>query len=342
MKDYLINLNHKIKEALVRLEKNRGKCLIVVNKDNILKGTITDGDVRRALLVGADINSSIKRYIRTKPYFIKDFKSKLKTNELEKGTEQEIIKKTKNEHIDIIPIVDKNKKVIDIIFSKELNKLSLNKKLKNISTLIMAGGKGLRLQPFTNYFPKPLTPVNDKTATETIIDAFSKYGIKKFFISLNYKKNLIKSYLRENKIPNLHFIEEKKELGTAGPISLLKGKVKNDFFVINCDTIVSLNLEKFYDFHKKNNFKISLVAASKKFTLSYGSCKINKKGELKVIKEKPSINYLANIGLYLLKPEITKLIPKNKTFEMDTLIKKVNKVGGRVGVFLLTKKAGKI
>jgi dTDP-glucose pyrophosphorylase/CBS domain-containing protein len=333
MKNYLLNLNHKIKEALLRLEKNNGKCLIVVDKDNLLKGTITDGDVRRALLIGADINSSIKKYIRTKPYFIKNFKSQFNTDTLERGTKLEILKKTKNTHIDIIPVVDKNKKVVDLIFSKELNKFSLNKKLKNISTLIMAGGKGLRLQPFTNYFPKPLTPVNDKTAIEIIIDAFSKYDIKKFFISLNYKKNLIKSYLRENKIPNLHFIEEKKELGTAGPISLLKGKVKSDFFVINCDTIVSLNLEKFYDFHKKNNFKISLVAASKKFTLSYGSCKIKKNGELKIIEEKPSINYLANIGLYLLKPEIVRLIPKNSSFEMDTLIKKVNKAGGRVGVF---------
>ena len=206
----------------------------------------------------------------------------------------------------------------------------------------MAGGKGVRLKPFTNYFPKPLTPVNDKTATETIIDAFSEYGIKKFFISLNYKKNLIKSYLKENKIPNLHFLEEKKELGTAGPISMLKGKIKSDFFVINCDTIVSLNLEKFYDFHKKNNFKISLVAASKKFTLAYGSCKIKRKnGELKVIEEKPSMNYLANIGLYLLKPEITKIIPKNKSFEMDTLIKKVKKSGGRVGVFPINAESWK-
>ena len=154
---------------------------------------------------------------------------------------------------------------------------------------------------------------------------------------------MIKSYLKENKIPNLHFLEEKKELGTAGPISMLKGKIKSDFFVINCDTIVSLNLEKFYDFHKKNNFKISLVAASKKFTLAYGSCKIKRKnGELKVIEEKPSMNYLANIGLYLLKSEITKkIIPKNKSFEMDTLIKKVKKSGGRVGVFPINAESWK-
>lgn len=342
MKNYLCNLDFKIKEALIRLEKNQGKCLIVVDKDNILKGTLTDGDVRRALLIGADINSSIKKYIRKKPYYIKNLKFKSKNDTYEGKAGQEIIKKIKNDHIDVIPVVDKNRKVKDLIFSKNLNKISLNKKLKNISTLIMAGGKGVRLQPFTNYFPKPLTPVNGTTATETIINAFSNYGIKKFFISLNYKKNLIKSYLRENKIPNLHFIEEKKELGTAGPISMLKGKIKNDFFVINCDTIVSLNLEKFYDFHKKNNFKISLVAASKKFTLAYGSCKIKKKnGELRLIEEKPSMNYLANIGLYLFKPEVIKLIPQNKSFEMDSLIKKVKKTGGRVGVFPINEESWK-
>ena len=342
MKSYLLNLNNKIKEALIRLEKNQGKCLIVVDKNNILKGTLTDGDVRRALLVGADINSSIKRYIRKNPYFIKNLKSKIKTHQFEGRARQEIIKKTKNDHIDIIPVTDKNKKVRDLIFSKDLNKISLNNKLKHIPTLIMAGGKGVRLQPFTNYFPKPLTPVNDKTATETIIDSFSKYGIKKFYLSLNYKKNLIKSYLKENKIPNLHFLEEKKELGTAGPISMLKGKIKSDFFVINCDTIVSLNLEKFYDFHKKNNFKISLVAASKNFTLAYGSCKIKKNnGELKEIDEKPSMNYLANIGLYLFKPEIIKHVPKNKLFEMDSLIKKVKISGGKIGVFPINEESWK-
>ena len=157
--------------------------------------------------------------------------------------------------------------------------------------------------------------------------------VKKFYFSLNYKKNLNKSYLKENKISNLHFLEEKKFLGTAGAIGMLKGKIKDDFFIINCDTMVSTNFEKFYDHHKKNNYKITLVVAAKKFKLSYGSCQITKKGQLKKILEKPSANYLVNVGLYLFKPEVINLIPKNEFLEMDTLIKKVKQRGGKIGVF---------
>ena len=117
----------------------------------------------------------------------------------------------------------------------------------------MAGGKGTRLK-LLQIFPKPLTPVEDKTASEHIIDSFSNYGVKKFFMSLNYKKNLVKSYFRENKVENLNFLDEKKFFD-SGSIRMLKGKVKHDFFIINCDTIVSINLDKFYDYHKKNDYR---------------------------------------------------------------------------------------
>ena len=118
---------------------------------------------------------------------------------------------------------------------------------------------------------------------------------------------------------------------------MLKNKVKSDFFVINCDTILSMNLEKFYDYHKKNNYKITLVAASKDFQLSYGSCEIKRNGELRKISEKPSTNYLVSVGLYLFKPEVINLVPKNKFFEMDVLIKKVKQRGGKIGVFPISE-----
>ena len=336
MKKFLLNLNKNIKDALFQLEQIDTKCLIIVDVKNNLKGTLTDGDVRRALLKGADINMSVKEYIRKKPLFIKINNSLniiKNKKDIEKKITKEFLKKIKKNHIDVIPIIDKKNFVIDVIPVTNVQNSSHNERLTKVPALIMAGGKGTRLKPFTNYFPKPLTPVKDKTAIETIIDSFSIFGIKEFYISLNYKKNLIKSYLKESKILGLKFIEEKTPLGTAGSISMLKGKISSDFFVINCDSIIQIDLKKFYEFHKSKNFQISLVAATKNFKLSYGSCEINKNGELKKIVEKPKMNFLVNTGLYLFKSDVINLIPKNKFFEMDFLIKKVKQKGGKVGVF---------
>ena len=336
MKKFLLNLNKNIKDALFQLEQIDTKCLIIVDIKNNLKGTLTDGDVRRALLKGADINMSVKEYIRKKPLFIKINNSLniiKNKKDIEKKITKKFLKKIKKNHIDVIPIIDKKNFVIDVIPVTNVQNSSHNERLTKVPALIMAGGKGTRLKPFTNYFPKPLTPVKDKTAIETIIDSFSTFGIKEFYISLNYKKNLIKSYLKESKILGLKFIEEKTPLGTAGSISMLKGKISSDFFVINCDSIIQIDLKKFYEFHKSKNFQISLVAATKNFKLSYGSCEINKNGELKKIVEKPKMNFLVNTGLYLFKPDVINLIPKNKFFEMDFLIKKVKQKGGKVGVF---------
>ena len=275
MKNFLIELNSSIRDSLLQLEKNTEKCLVVVDSNNILKGTLTDGDIRRAMLRGSDINSKISKYMKKKPFY---FKSKNFTK-----SSDDVNKIIKDKHIDVIPLVDSNHKVVEIILNKNFIKYLENDKiLKNIPALIMAGGEGKRLKQFTNYFPKPLVPIENSTATEHIINSFKKYGIKNFFMSLNYKKNLIKSYFRENKIKNLHFLEEPKALGTAGSIGMLKGKIKNDFFIINCDTILSINLEYFYDYHKKNNYSITLVAAAKNFKLSYGSCEVKKNGQLKI------------------------------------------------------------
>ena len=202
----------------------------------------------------------------------------------------------------------------------------------------MAGGRGKRLKQFSNYFPKPLFPVGDITAVEYIMNNFSKYGVKKFFLSLHYKKNLIKSYLKENNYKNIKYIEEKIPLGTAGCLGLIKGKIKDDFFLINCDSILSINLEKFYEFHKRNNFQITMVAASKNFKISYGACEINKKnGHLIRIKEKPNFNYLVSTGLYLIKPKVINKVIKNKPIEMDILIKKIKNKGGKIGVFPISE-----
>ena len=335
MKNYLLNFNKSIKESLFQLEKNNEKCLLIVDSNNVLKGTLTDGDIRRAILNGANSTSRISKYVKKNPAYLKYKEiSKDELNFKKNKKIQNLIKKIKDDNIDIIPVLDEFFKVKKILYKKDFKKFFERKELiKKIPVVIMAGGRGERLKEFTNYFPKPLVPVENSTAIEYIINLFKSFGVSKFFVTLNYKKNLIKSYLKENKLKNINFIEEKSYLGTAGSISMLKEKINSDFFIINCDTILKINLTKFYEYHKKNNYDLTIVTAMKNYAFPYGSCEIKKNMQLKKIIEKPSFSSLANVGLYLCKPKIIKLIKKNVPYGMDQLIKKINKTKGKVGVF---------
>lgn len=330
MKNLIIPQSISIKQSLNHLEKNKEKCLLVVSKKRILVGTLNDGDIRRAIIKGANVDSKIKNYVQKKPFYL--FKDDLK-NKKDYEISNLIEKKRKN-HIDVIPILDKNKKIIDILSlrKKNINRGS-NKLLRKVPLVIMAGGKGSRLKPFTDIFPKALIPINNVPAVEHIINHFRKNNVTNIFLTLNYKKELIKSYFADKKSFKLKYIEEKKELDTAGAIGLLKNKIKSDFFICNCDTLSKINIEKFFEYHSKGKFDITLVAAAKKHSLSYGSCKLDGKGNLKKIIEKPFTNHLVNIGLYLLKPSIITMVSGKETISMDQLITKAKKRKKKIGVF---------
>ena len=323
---YLINLNRTIKDALFRLEKNKQKCLIVVDKNQKFYGTLTDGDVRRAILNNSNVHNTIKSYVKKKPVVIRevDYK-KLSSNDIDK-----LFKKFKNSKIDLIPVINEKKRVIHLIDS-EAKKTQLNK----IPLVLMAGGKGVRLKPFTDIFPKPLIPVNNIPAAEQIVNSFRENGVNKIFFSVNFKKDLIKSYFKD-KPYKINYIEEKKSLGTVGSLSNLK-QVNSDFFVSNCDTILNINHKDFFDYHKRNNFFISIVVATKNFKLPYGSCELDKRGLLKKITEKPNTNYLVNTGLYLMNSNVIKFIKKNSFMNMDQLIKILKNKKKRIGVYPISE-----
>ena len=323
---YLINLNRTIKDALFRLEKNKQKCLIVVDKNQKFYGTLTDGDVRRAILNNSNVHNTIKSYVKKKPVVIRevDYK-KLSSNDIDK-----LFKKFKNSKIDLIPVINEKKRVIHLIDS-EAKKTQLNK----IPLVLMAGGKGVRLKPFTDIFPKPLIPVNNIPAAEQIVNSFRENGVNKIFFSVNFKKDLIKSYFKD-KPYKINYIEEKKSLGTVGSLSNLK-QVNSDFFLSNCDTILNINHKDFFDYHKRNNFFISIVVATKNFKLPYGSCELDKRGLLKKITEKPNTNYLVNTGLYLMNSNVIKFIKKNSFMNMDQLIKILKNKKKRIGVYPISE-----
>ena len=330
MNIYKISPTKKIKDALEAIGKFGQNCLIVVDKKNNLLGTLSDGDLRKALLSKKGLDDNIKNVYHKKPVYL------VENNFDKKDAEKKLIK----QNLDIIPIINKTKKVVDIIYWSKI----FGKKSKDISldipTLIMAGGKGTRLKPFTDILPKPLIPLNEKPVINHIIDNFLQFGIKNFFISINKNSHqIMKSYFAQiKKRYKIKFLEETIPLGTAGCLKFIKS-IKKDFFVTNCDVIFDIDFNNFYKFHKKNKFDLTVIGSYEEKSLSYGVCNLKKNGLLKNIEEKPKISYLANCGLYLMSPKIFKLIPKNlnKQLDMNELISKALIKKFKIGVYFISQ-----
>ena len=316
-KNNILNYNQTIGQALNLLEKSYYKNLIIQNNSKKVIGVLTDGDIRRALIKKKILSSKIKSIIKKKFIFVfgkKFSKSKIKKFFL------------KDNRIELIPVLSSNMQIEDILTRKSffLVKKKKIKKNKETKIIIMAGGKGVRLRPLTNVIPKPLVPINKKTVIENIMDNFKLYGFDKFNISINYKSYLLKSFFRElGDIYNIKFIEEKKPLGTAGSLSLIK-KEKNiqNYFISNCDTIIKSNLNILLNKHIKSKKILSLVVCKKKYNLSYGVCQLDENKNFLRINEKPSLDMLINTGIYIVNKKILNYFKIKKRVDMDKVIKR--------------------
>ena len=330
MKNLVIKKNDTIKKALELIKKNGAKGLVVINNKKQLIGSLSDGDIRKAILKNNNINKKIELLYNKKPTFLYN------KNYSQKTLRDLFYKK----NFTIVPIVGEFKKIKKIVTAKNLTKSKLlikikkNNLLKKVPCIIMAGGKGTRLEPFTHVLPKPLIPIKKKTVIEHIINSFKNHGVESFLISLNYKAEILKAYFKELK-PNskINFIAENKPLGTIGSLSKINKKQGKNFFVTNCDTISSINLNSMYKFHIKNNYDLTLYASSKNHQVPYGVCHGEANGDLIKIEEKPKFNFLVNVGLYLANNSILDYIPKNKNFQFTDLVKQLKKDNKKIGLY---------
>ena len=331
MKDLIIKKDNTIIEALKKIGKSAEKNLIVTDDQNKLLGILSDGDLRRAILKKKKLTDKIDKVYNKKSFYFYE-------NEL---NIENVKKKFIEKKIFFVPVVDNKKIIKDILtWDKVFSKKNSEKIYKrNIPVVIMAGGKGTRLEPFTKVLPKPLIPIDDKPVIEHIIDSFTKYGSKNFFISLNYKSKILKSFFEELNPPySIKYLEENIPLGTAGALYFLKDKMKSDFYVTNSDIILKIDHSDLYDFHKKNKNDITIVVVAKEFEIPYGTCEINSKGELNTIKEKPKFNFLINSGLYLFNHKILNHLKKDKKLDMNELIQSLIKKGKKIKIFPVTEK----
>ena len=204
----------------------------------------------------------------------------------------------------------------------------------------MAGGLGTRVQPFTNVIPKPLLPVNGRSFLEEIIYRFAFYSIKDFYISVNYKADLIKFYMNGLNLPfNINFFTEETPRGTIGGVAGLKGRFNEAFFVSNCDILIDADYSEIVKYHTSNKFDITLVAAVLTNKSEYGTLTTGEMGELISLEEKPHVNYKINTGMYLIEPSLIDLIPAEGVFHVTDLIELVRSTGGRVGVFPVSERS---
>ena len=326
LKKILVEPNTSIFETLKLLNRSKEKCLIVVGENRRFLGTITDGDIRRAVIKTKQFKSDINKVYNNNAYAV--YHNKIKKNY--------ILKIIEKKHFPLVPILNAKKQPINYYSIKEKDNLKTNQEI--FPVMIMAGGLGKRMQPFTSILPKPLIPINGKPVIIHIMNLFKKFDFNNFNISLNYKSNILKTYLSElKKVFSLTFYEEKTPLGTAGILKKVNFKSEH-FFLINCDGLFKINLNNLVEFHKDSKNDLTIVASLKNFKIPYGVCVLGKKGVLKIINEKPSESFIVNTGFYLCRSKILENLPKKKKFDMDEVIQKLIKDKKKISVFPIKDK----
>lgn len=331
IKAFLITEQATVKEAMRQIAKNGEKILFVVDDDNRLLGSLTDGDIRRWVLAEGELTASLANVYYKTPVFVEENYDIEKVKELLVGHK-----------IEVIPVINDQRVVIDFLsWNKVLGAgITIPKEKINVPVVIMAGGKGTRLDPFTRILPKPLIPIGEKAILEIIMDKFHVYGVKDFFISVNHKSSMIKAYFEELGTPySISYIEEEKPLGTAGGLKFLENKINKDVLVSNCDIIIETDYTEIIKFHQNGGYQMTIVGSFRHFTIPYGICTIKDGGSLISIDEKPEYDYLVNTGMYLISKDVLKLIPSNKVFNMTDLVKKIKDNQGKVGVFPIDEKS---
>jgi dTDP-glucose pyrophosphorylase len=308
-----------IKDALEIIDKGAKGIVLVVDEENKLIGTITDGDIRRALLKGLGLLEGIEKIIHYNPIVAY---SNMPREEIKDLFIRKAVKQ-----IPILSVDGTVEKILDI------NELLLPTGKDNI-VIIMAGGLGTRLKELTKEIPKPMLKAGKDPILQHIINNFKQYGYNKLILSVNYKADIIENYFQDGYAygVKIEYVREKKRLGTGGGIKLAKEYIKAPFFVANGDIFTNLNLEAMMKFHIENEFDITVGTRKHSFQIPYGV--INSKGNIiQDIEEKPTMDYLINGGIYCINPDIIEFIPDEEYYEITDLINRCIQEGKKVGTY---------
>lgn len=311
-------------EAMQAINENTKGIIFAVDSCR-LQGTITDGDIRRYIIKGGDLSSEISYVINRDAVWLE---------RKAEGTAQQVMKE---KSISAIPVLDEDRRIIKIYFSDgSCVRASIIDKPIHIPLVIMAGGKGTRLKPFTDILPKPLIPIGEKTITERIIDNFLKFSDSSIYMIVNYKKEFIRAYFRDGDYRDkIRFVDEKEFLGTGGGLKLLEGQIKTTFLMSNCDILIDADYSKLLKYHQEAENRITMVCARKCFHIPYGTVDMDRNGRVLSLVEKPSHTYFVNTGFYVIEPDVLSDIPDNTHIHITDIISGFMERRENVGAYII-------
>lgn len=332
LRNRIINTNETLLDALKKMDLLDRKLLLVMN-NNKFCGLLSAGDIQRAIIQNKSLDTAVNQVLRIN----------IKTGKIT-DNEKDIKQMMLDYRMELCPVIDDNNNIVKVYFWEDIfSDIQPEPKKKfALPVVIMAGGIGSRLKPITNVIPKPLIPLDDKTIIEHIFEKFNRHGCDHFYLSVNYKADLIEYYLNNKNLNyNIEYFRENKPLGTAGSLTLLKGKINETFFVSNCDIIIEQDYSEILDYHREQKNMITIVAALKHYHIPYGTIETSKNGKLVSLVEKPEITYKINSGMYILEPEVLRDIPENTFFHITHLIEKLRAQNANIGVFPVSEKSWK-
>lgn len=332
LQNYIGAENLTIIETMQKIDINATGVLYIVDREQKLAGCVTDGDIRRWIIKTGNLKARVLEAMNRNPKY-------LLHTELHKGKEY-----LAEKGIYSLPVINFKREIVDIVFKEGFTTIddieTDNTALEGIPVIIMAGGKGTRLYPYTKILPKPLIPIGEVPILERILNRFYQFGVKEFYLTVNYKKEIIKSYFNElNLLYKINYIEEETPLGTAGSIRLIDRTFETPVIITNCDTLIETDFGNALKYHEESKNSMTIISALKNIVVPYGVLHSQEYGRITSMEEKPKLTYFINSGMYIVNPEYLNLIPKDRIFHMTDLVECLIRQKEKVGMFPISEKS---
>jgi dTDP-glucose pyrophosphorylase len=305
-RNLLVRPDDSIKKTMEVIDLGRERIAFVVDERGALLGTVTDGDIRRGLLKGLGLDGSITEAMHTAPVHVVDGQTRW----------SDLLTLLRKNNIQHLPIVDEERRLLRV---ETLESMMAEGRRDN-AVVLMAGGRGKRLYPLTEDIPKALVTVGDRPILETILLRIAEEGFRRFYISVNYKAEMIEAHFGDGRNfgVQIDYLREDRQLGTAGALSLLPEQPRAPLLVMNCDVLTKVRFTQLFDFHAEQGAAATMAVREIDFQVPYGVVRLEEQ-LITAIDEKPTQRFFVNAGIYVLEPQAVKLIPRDEPFDMPSL-----------------------